>query len=193
MGSTIVSYLQAGHTEFCLPKLFSKYCVNNFEKHLAQSYQVLYTDVILCKLSCKHISMFQNKTHKWTNCSKFTSCGRWQDAKCLEPARWMPWKAWHKGYWWPLFPPRSILSWSYFPHPNPVDSGLKFTAGKRTFRPTLPAQLRLDMGTDKCLSTVIKLFSSATLYKRAKAYFWGKKYKKQGRSFCVSYFWKCAV
>lgn len=82
-----MSYLQVGHTEFPLPKLFSKHYVNNFEKHLAQSYQVSYTDVILCKLSHKHISMFQNKTYQWTNCSNFTSCGRWQDAECLEPAR----------------------------------------------------------------------------------------------------------
>lgn len=82
-----MSYLQTGHTEFPLPKLFSKYYVNNFEKHLAQSYQVLYTDVILCKLSRKHISMFQNKIYQWTNRSNFISCGRWQDAERLEPAR----------------------------------------------------------------------------------------------------------
>lgn len=88
MRNTVTSYLQVGCTKFPLPKLSGRY-VNNFEKHLAQSYQVLHTDVTLCKLSRKHVSMFQNKTEQWTNCSNSTSCGRWQDAECLEPARSM--------------------------------------------------------------------------------------------------------
>lgn len=69
-----------------LPELFSKYYVNNLEKHLAQSYHTLYMDIILCKLSHKHIRMFPKTTYLWTNCSSFTSCGRWQDTECLEPA-----------------------------------------------------------------------------------------------------------
>jgi len=85
-----MSCLQAGHTEFPLPKLFSKYYVNNFEKHLAQSYQVLYTDVTLYRLSHKHIGMFQNKTCQWTNCSNFivVADGRTQNVWSL-PEIWL--------------------------------------------------------------------------------------------------------
>lgn len=131
MRNTVTSYSQVGCTEFPLPKLFSRY-VNSFEKHLAQSYQVLHMDVTLCKLSRKHVSMFQNKSEQWTNCSNSTSCGRWQDAECLEPARSVAssgedslGRRGTKDANDHSFLATTILFCLYLPHPNPVGLSVK--------------------------------------------------------------------
>lgn len=104
--STILFPFNAGSSNLqwgILPRVIHKWVAQNFpcQNYSADMWIILrsiwlkvtrflHTDVTSCKSPRKHVRMFQNKAEQWTDRSSSTSCGRWQDAGCLEPARSMP-------------------------------------------------------------------------------------------------------
>lgn len=159
MRSTVMSYSQVGHTEFPLPKLFSKYYVNlkiiwlrTAKFHMRISF---YASSLINTSVCFKIRHTNGQT---VLTFPVVADGRMQKVWSL-PDRWLHLERTASEGVAQRMPMTTVSSpatcFSVYNFQIQQIHVSKFAAGKRTFRPTLAAQLRLGIGTNKCLSAKV--------------------------------------